>query len=63
MHHPTPATRGPTKTLRFPVGSDLLAWFDDHAAATGLTTNAALVLALEKYRADNGQPLTEGATQ
>lgn len=56
-------SRGPTKTLRFPAGSDLLAWFDGHARATGLSTNATLVLALEKYRAGNGAPLTEGTTQ
>jgi hypothetical protein len=49
------------KTIRFPAGSDLLAWFIRHAKDTGISTNGALILALEKYRAEhNGAP--EGAS-
>lgn len=43
-------SRGPTKTVRFPAGSDLPAWYASHAEATGVSENALIVLALTKYR-------------
>jgi hypothetical protein len=45
-------SRGATKTVRFPAGSDLPAWYEHHATATGLSANALMVLALERYRAE-----------
>jgi|HubBroStandDraft_3_1064219.scaffolds.fasta_scaffold00345_23 hypothetical protein len=53
-------TRGPTKTVRFPAGSDLPAWFDHYATATGISANALIVLALDRYRAEtSGAAATE----
>jgi hypothetical protein len=49
------------KTIRFPAGSDLLAWFIRHARDTGISTNGALILALEKYRAEHNGAPPEGA--
>jgi hypothetical protein len=49
---PAPPNRGAQKTIRFAKGSDLLAWYEQLAEETeGLTTNGALVFALEQYRA------------
>jgi hypothetical protein len=45
-------SRGPTKTIRFPAGSDLPDWYEQHADATGLKANALMVLVLDRYRAE-----------
>jgi hypothetical protein len=42
---------GPSKTVRFRKGSDLLAWYTKHAADTGVSLTAALLVGLEHYRA------------
>jgi hypothetical protein len=42
--------RTPAKSVRFPKGSDLLAWYEQHAEQTGQSMNGALVTALEEYR-------------
>jgi hypothetical protein len=44
-------SRGETKTVRFPAGSDLPAWFEHHANATGVSANALMVTALDRFRA------------
>jgi hypothetical protein len=40
------------KAVRMPGG--LLAWYEQHAPTAGMTVNAAIVAALEHYRAANG---------
>jgi hypothetical protein len=60
---PHGTSRGPTKTVRFPAGSDLPAWYEHHAAATGISANALMVLALDRFRAEsNGAAATERET-
>jgi hypothetical protein len=50
---PAPHGRGAQKTIRFAKGSDLLDWYERLAEETeGISTNGALILALEKFRAD-----------
>jgi hypothetical protein len=50
-----PATaRANPKAVRLPQGSDLLAYYERHASDTGVSVNAALVLALEFYQAAHG---------
>ncbi|MBO0837415.1 MAG: hypothetical protein J2P28_18170, partial [Actinobacteria bacterium] len=44
-----------TKSLRLPAGDTLLGWFEDYAAARGMSVNAALVLALREFRAHHEQ--------
>jgi hypothetical protein len=39
------------KAIRFPVGSDLLAWYERRSAETGISVNRLLVAALESHRA------------
>lgn len=51
-----PPARGTLKTIRFPKGSDLLPWYEQHADLLGITPNRALVSALERYRAEVDQP-------
>ena len=53
-------TRGPTKTLRFIKGSDLKDWFEQYGRDTGLSTNGALLLALEAFRAAVERGRAEG---
>jgi hypothetical protein len=49
---PHQSARGQTKTVRFAKGSDLLAWYESYASASGnLSTNGAIVLALMTFRA------------
>lgn len=43
-------TRGPQKTIRFAKGSDLLAWYEALAEAEDLSTNGALIVALQEFR-------------
>jgi hypothetical protein len=45
--------RGPTKTVRFAKGSDLLAWYEAYASDSdsNLSTNGAILLALMTFRA------------
>jgi hypothetical protein len=45
------AGRDNPKAVRLPKGSGLLAWYERHATDTGVSVNAALVLALEHYQA------------
>jgi hypothetical protein len=42
---------GPSKTLRFAKGTDLLAWYVKHAADEGISPNAAILIGLAYYRA------------
>jgi hypothetical protein len=51
-------SRGPTKTVRFPAGSDLPAWLERHAKATGVTSNALVVLVLDRFRAETNGAAT-----
>ena len=46
------SSRGETKTVRFPAGSDLPAWYEHLADATGVSANAHMVLALDRYRTE-----------
>lgn len=46
------------KAVRMPDG--LLAWYEQHAQATGLSVNAALVAALEEHRVRHGGPAADG---
>lgn len=56
----TPSQRGgPSKTLRFAKGSDLLAWYRKHAADLEVSPNAALLIGLAYYRA----AIESGTTQ
>ena len=50
---PVPAEGGRAtgKSIRFPEGSDLLPWLEQHAQDTGVSVNATLLRALEAYRA------------
>ena len=58
MTAPEPAPEGTgrvnPKAVRLPKGSDLLAYYERHASDTGVSVNAALVLALEFYQAAHG---------
>lgn len=47
---PATTTRGPQKTIRFAKGSDLLAWYEALAEAEDLSTNGALIVALQEFR-------------
>jgi hypothetical protein len=47
------------KAVRMPDG--LLAWYEEHAKATGRTVNASLVAALEEYRQRNSGSTTPPA--
>jgi hypothetical protein len=52
-------SRGETKTVRFPAGSDLPAWYEQHANATGVSANALMVTALDRFRASIETPTKE----
>jgi hypothetical protein len=47
---------GPSMSLRFRKGSDLLAWYQQLADQNGVSLTAALLVGLDYYRAahDNG---------
>lgn len=51
-------TQDHPKTIRFPAGSDTLGWYERHAAAQDppISTNAALIIGLEYYRALTEHP-------
>lgn len=51
---PAAPARANPKAVRLPQGSDLLAYYERHASDTGVSVNAALVLALEFYQAAHG---------
>jgi hypothetical protein len=58
------ATRGPSVTLRFAKGSDLLAWFEQYGAAHDLSRNGAMITALTVFRtAVERRARAEGTTQ
>lgn len=44
-------TQEPPLAVRFPAGSDLLAWYRRHAGETGVSVNAALIRGLQRHRA------------
>lgn len=48
---PAEAPRATGRSIRFPEGSDLLPWFEQHARQTGASVNATMLRALEAYRA------------
>lgn len=48
---PAEGGRSTGKSIRFPEGSDLLPWFEQHAKDTGVSVNATILRALEAYRA------------
>jgi len=65
---PPPAdSRASGKSIRFPEGSDLLPWFEQHAQQAGVSVNATLLRALEAYRAaiegDPPRAVIEGGHQ
>jgi hypothetical protein len=54
------------KSVRPPKGSDLIDWYERHAAEIGVSTNRALIIGLEHYRAatEGGDSTTaEGTTR
>jgi hypothetical protein len=52
--------RGASKTLRFPKGSDLLAWFETYASDEHLSPNGAIIVALTAFRAAVERGRAEG---
>ena len=56
---PQPA-RGPSVSLRFAKGSDLLAWYETYASESNLSTNGAIIVALTAFRAAVERGRAEG---
>jgi hypothetical protein len=63
LAEPAGTTRGATKTLRFAKGSDLKEWVEQYADEIGLSSNGAILLAIQVLRAAVERTRAEGTTR